>query len=1189
MSNPVIITPGNGSNYDKGNITVKWNRVTGAENYAITVRDLTENIVILPLKETGGATEYTLSESLLKEGHRFRIAVSTSAPGAVTKWGQVEFGINNTQPETVNQEIVSTHITIKINGEKLDCSQPPILINGTTLVPLRDIFEALGAEVKWEGSTQNVTAVKGNTVITLKIGSNSATASGKIVKLDEPSRIIGESTMVPVRFVSEALGADVNWDGTTSTVLITTKPESPGPKEAETEKPESKNQPPLTPNNEQPVPPKNNQPVINVSIDGKVQTYSQNPVLINGNVFVPMRGIFEELGAEVMWNGSTQTVTAEKGSTTIVLRIGSYDATVDGRIVRLVEPGRIIGGSTMVPVRFVSEALGADVKWEAGTSTVVITTMNKEDLSSKESQLQLLLPKEFGNGKNISGVFDLRTIYKLGKPQHVYYYLIDEDGKDYSIGVSKEINDSWVIKFDTFKYANGKYRLTHVAAFDGKKIFGDTVEITINDEAAKVVLPEEFGKKSGLIVKYLLKASTKPGIKKVTYYLTQKGKYVDEIGNSQNKQDNWAVTFKTNKFNNGQYELQIGGLDEKGQRVYGKPIPITLKNIYTYNGKDSTIGIRKIYNDDAYMLILKERLYVTDSSGKIYKKLLTDEGLTADHSIQTDFKFKPDRVYIRGKLDDSIEGRKLYINSAGGNSYFSQIPEEIEVYSQIIDEQKVIRDVANNAVKSKKIDEKRKNEVYEITQKRIEAYELAKKGIFIETFIKDQSKVYIAKRGDKGNNVKEIQEILKQLGYSNQKTNSVYDAATFKNVAFYQIIFKNALFDLLKMKGPDITGYVDEDTYNILWGEKLYKIDPKERARKIGALVKAAVESGNANVMENFTVELDGQSYRMVKMSREWLRSKSEIKVGYENVQWIFLDSKWLLVNNSATLIRLERIKFANELLNIQRINKMPQGLKELIKLNNKNLESYQNAMTVKEICQGLSVNLVLVTLTGGVGGAAGGAGGAAKGTVSLSKSTVGASKGLAGSAKLVIGNTAKDFAEDRLKDAKLVADIITRTLIEGLERDVVNKLIEFHNQYQRITSEEDAARYIELTRWSYAVVQTIQLQTKLDGRDQLIENGYSVGQYVTEMFQKALFTSLKNEDGKILGQLTRDKEIMSQIVGQLFNSDSDLFKVLDVFFNQVPSINEYLKRLEDNKEWSERVLNPIASDSYTMKLVQQR
>jgi len=111
-----------------------------------------------------------------------------------------------------------------------------------------------------------------------------------------------------------------------------------------------------------------------VIIDGKQLTPKQPAIVQNGNTLVPMRDIFEVLGAKLDWNKDTQTVTATKDKTTISIKLGAKTATVNGNIVTLAAPARILNGSTLVPLRFVSEALGANVKWDAVTYTASITS-----------------------------------------------------------------------------------------------------------------------------------------------------------------------------------------------------------------------------------------------------------------------------------------------------------------------------------------------------------------------------------------------------------------------------------------------------------------------------------------------------------------------------------------------------------------------------------------------------------------------------------------------------------------------------------------------------------------------------------------------------------------------------------------------------------------------------------------------
>lgn len=114
----------------------------------------------------------------------------------------------------------ATAISIYIDGARLSTDQAPVAVQGRVLLPLRAIFEGLGSTVDWNQSTQTVTATKGNTTVVLKMKSRTATINNQTVALDVPAQAIGSRTMVPVRFVSEALGATVNWNASAKSVTI---------------------------------------------------------------------------------------------------------------------------------------------------------------------------------------------------------------------------------------------------------------------------------------------------------------------------------------------------------------------------------------------------------------------------------------------------------------------------------------------------------------------------------------------------------------------------------------------------------------------------------------------------------------------------------------------------------------------------------------------------------------------------------------------------------------------------------------------------------------------------------------------------------------------------------------------------------------------------------------------------------
>jgi hypothetical protein len=111
---------------------------------------------------------------------------------------------------------------VELNGRPLALSVAPIQVANRTMVPMRSIFEALGAWVQWNESTRTVTATRDATTVQLTIGERAAQVNGQTIALDVPAMIYRGSTMVPLRFVSESLGADVRWSGATQTVSIFT-------------------------------------------------------------------------------------------------------------------------------------------------------------------------------------------------------------------------------------------------------------------------------------------------------------------------------------------------------------------------------------------------------------------------------------------------------------------------------------------------------------------------------------------------------------------------------------------------------------------------------------------------------------------------------------------------------------------------------------------------------------------------------------------------------------------------------------------------------------------------------------------------------------------------------------------------------------------------------------------------------
>ena len=115
----------------------------------------------------------------------------------------------------------SGEIRVVVDGIPMRTDVSPINVEGRVLVPLRSIFEALGAEVTWNQSTQTATAVKDNITVTIKIGDSFLMRNGQRIPLDVPAQLVNNRTLIPARAVAEAFGATVNWDASTRTVIIT--------------------------------------------------------------------------------------------------------------------------------------------------------------------------------------------------------------------------------------------------------------------------------------------------------------------------------------------------------------------------------------------------------------------------------------------------------------------------------------------------------------------------------------------------------------------------------------------------------------------------------------------------------------------------------------------------------------------------------------------------------------------------------------------------------------------------------------------------------------------------------------------------------------------------------------------------------------------------------------------------------
>lgn len=135
------------------------------------------------------------------------------------------FGAEYLSMELVYDGIVHKYgaekVTLVVEDEELNnLPMPPVIFQNLTLVPAREVFEKLGAEVLWDSLNYEVTVNYNENKLVLKINDNNALLNNNNISMDLAAKIINNKTMIPLRFVSENLGFDVNWDSTSRTASV---------------------------------------------------------------------------------------------------------------------------------------------------------------------------------------------------------------------------------------------------------------------------------------------------------------------------------------------------------------------------------------------------------------------------------------------------------------------------------------------------------------------------------------------------------------------------------------------------------------------------------------------------------------------------------------------------------------------------------------------------------------------------------------------------------------------------------------------------------------------------------------------------------------------------------------------------------------------------------------------------------
>ncbi len=157
-------------------------------------------------------------------------------------------------------------------------------------------------------------------------------------------------------------------------------------------------------------------PEVQTTLDGRVLTFDQPAVMQDGRVMVPLRGIFESLGADVLFDNATRTIKATKGDRVVELALGSREAMINGQMSYLDVPASSSGGRTLVPLRFVSEALGTDVRWSPATRTVALNSGGEVSGTTAPSTTAPSLSNVVHNARRGLNAGDTLVVTATGDP-----------------------------------------------------------------------------------------------------------------------------------------------------------------------------------------------------------------------------------------------------------------------------------------------------------------------------------------------------------------------------------------------------------------------------------------------------------------------------------------------------------------------------------------------------------------------------------------------------------------------------------------------------------------------------------------------------------------------------------------------------------------------------------------------------
>lgn len=357
----------------------------------------------------------------------------------------IALGISFMLMFSVSQAVfASTEIGIKIVGQKDSVVHTPVTEDGFAMFPIGEILKFLdlsGTEtidthgtpvysfVTFQGQCFKITQGK-TEVQEYELNESGAciNAYGNTYQLEKPARYLDDYTLgiyVPLSFISKIL-ANAPYGNKFDTKYVNGALEFSMYKEDETGSKQQINPVKLAM--------KINSPWLLTEDDGKTfddNDHNVTPVIRGGSTLLPIAPIIERLGGTTKWTGSEQKVTISLGNDTIELWIDQKTASVNGTKKELTTAPAIISGRTMVPVRFVTENLGATIRWDGDSQMVLIyyggANESESDLFSFDYKISLLDAYQKQDDNRVT----LEDAVKENQKKHDQVKYNDKDSLDY--------------------------------------------------------------------------------------------------------------------------------------------------------------------------------------------------------------------------------------------------------------------------------------------------------------------------------------------------------------------------------------------------------------------------------------------------------------------------------------------------------------------------------------------------------------------------------------------------------------------------------------------------------------------------------------------------------------------------------------------------------------------------------------